>query len=298
MMLFLLVQATNHDYQSRDCSSDILSDWMGSKIQQTSENCKAHMKNYRFDLASEEIYELVWSNFCDWYIEFNKVSIQKSENSDQTNNLISNLIENFYSILELLHPFMPFITEELSSKLASLAKKEKSGFLVQGGFAHVRHLNKKTEKQVDEIINIISALRVIRAENSTIKNEVLHLIISTDMSLEMQSVVAKQELIIAGMTKIDGIEFADDIPAESIEKTMSGYKIIVPLEGLIDPEEELMRLQKELRDVENDIKVISSKLANDQFISKAPTAVIEKEKVKIKEAENKKVMIEESIAKL
>ena len=295
---FIEMQATNHDYQSRDCSSDILSDWMGSKIQQTSENCKAHMKNYRFDLASEEIYELVWSNFCDWYIEFNKVSIQKSENSDQTNNLISNLIENFYSILELLHPFMPFITEELSSKLASLAKKEKSGFLVQGGFAYVRHLNKKTEKQVDEIINIISALRVIRAENSTIKNEVLHLIISTDMSLEMQSVVAKQELIIAGMTKIDGIEFADDIPAESIEKTMSGYKIIVPLEGLIDPEEELMRLQKELGDVENDIKVISSKLANDQFISKAPTAVIEKEKVKIKEAENKKVMIEESIAKL
>jgi len=295
---FIEMQATNHDYQSRDCSSDILSDWMGSKIQQTSENCKAHMKNYRFDLASEEIYELVWSNFCDWYIEFNKVSIQKSENSDQTNNLISNLIENFYSILELLHPFMPFITEELSSKLAALAKKEKSGFLVQSGFAHVRPLNKKTEKQVDEIINIISALRVIRAENSTIKNEVLHLIISTDMSLEMQSVVAKQELIIAGMTKIDGIEFADDIPAESIEKTMSGYKIIVPLEGLIDPEEELMRLQKELGDVENDIKVISSKLANDQFISKAPTAVIEKEKVKIKEAENKKVMIEESIAKL
>ena len=295
---FIEMQAANHDYQSRDCSSDILSDWMGSKIQQTSENCKAHIKNYRFDLASEEIYELVWSNFCDWYIEFNKVSIQKSENSDQTNNLISNLIENFYSILELLHPFMPFITEELSSKLAALAKKEKSGFLVQSGFAHVRPLDKKTEKQVDEIINIISALRVIRAENSSIKNEVLHLIISTDMSLGMQSVVAEQELIIAGMTKIDGIEFADDIPAESIEKTMSGYKIIVPLEGLIDPEEELMRLQKELRDVENDIKVISSKLANDQFISKAPTAVIEKEKVKIKEAENKKVMIEESIAKL
>ena len=295
---FIEMQAANHDYQSRDCSSDILSDWMGSKIQQTSENCKAHMKNYRFDLASEEIYELVWSNFCDWYIEFNKVSIQKSENNDQTNNLISNLIENFYSILELLHPFMPFITEELSSKLAALAKKEKSGFLVQSGFAHVRPLNKKTEKQVDEIINIISALRVIRAENSTIKNEVLHLIISTDMSLEMQSVVAKQELIIAGMTKIDGIEFADDIPAESIEKTMSGYKIIVPLEGLIDPKEELMRLQKELGDVENDIKVISSKLANDQFISKAPTVVIKKEKVKIKEAENKKVMIEESIAKL
>ncbi len=295
---FIEMQTTNHDYQSTNGSSDILSDWMGSKIQQTSENCKAHIQNYRFDLASEEIYELVWSNFCDWYIEFNKVALQKSKNSDQINNLISNLITNFYSVLELLHPFMPFITEELSSKLASLDKKEKSGFLVQSGFAHARPLNKIIEKQVDEIINIISALRVIRAENQNIKNEVLQLIISNDMNLEMQSIVAEQEVIIAGIAKIDGIEFTDEIPKDSIEKTMSGYKIIIPLEGLIDPEEELTRLQKELEDVENDIKVISSKLANDQFISKAPAKVVEKEKVKIEDAKNKKVMIEKSIAKL
>ena len=295
---FIEMQTTNHDYQSTNGSSDILSDWMGSKIQQTSENCKAHIQNYRFDLASEEIYELVWSNFCDWYIEFNKVALQKSKNSDQINNLISNLITNFYSVLELLHPFMPFITEELSSKLASLDKKEKSGFLVQSGFAHARPLNKIIEKQVDEIINIISALRVIRAENRNIKNEVLQLIISNDMNLEMQSIVAEQEVIIAGIAKIDGIEFTDEIPKDSIEKTMSGYKIIIPLEGLIDPEEELTRLQKELEDVENDIKVISSKLANDQFISKAPAKVVEKEKVKIEDDKNKKVMIEKSIAKL
>ena len=295
---FIEMQVTNHDYKSGDGSSDILSDWMGSKIHQASENCQAHIKNYRFDLASAEIYELVWSNFCDWYIEFSKVAIQKSEKKDKTNNLISNLITNFYSILELLHPFMPFITEELSSKLALLVKKEKSGFLVQSGFAHARTLNEKTEKQVDEIINIVSALRVIRAENLNIQNETLHLILSTDMSLEMQSVVAGQEDIIAGITKLDGIEFTDEIPKGSIEKTMSGYKIIIPLEGLIDPKEELTRLQKELTDVENDIKIINSKLANKKFIAKAPPAVVEKEKAKIEEAENKKGMLEKSITKL
>ena len=107
----------------------------------------------------------------------------------------------------MLHPFMPFITEELSSKLASLAKKEKSGFLVQSGFAHTRPSNEKTEKQVDEIINIISALREISAENMKIKNESLHLIISTDMRPEMQSVVVEQEVIISGIAKIDVIEF-------------------------------------------------------------------------------------------
>jgi len=295
---FIEMQVTNHDYKSGDGSSDILSDWMGSKIHQASENCQAHIKNYRFDLASAEIYELVWSNFCDWYIEFSKVAIQKSEKKDKTNNLISNLITNFYSILELLHPFMPFITEELSSKLALLVKKEKSGFLVQSGFAHARTSNEKTEKQVDEIINIVSALRVIRAENLNIQNETLHLILSTDMSLEMQSVVAGQEDIIAGIAKLDGIEFTDEIPKGSIEKTMSGYKIIIPLEGLIDPKEELTRLQKELTDVENDIKIINSKLANKKFIAKAPPAVVEKEKAKIEEAENKKGMLEKSIAKL
>ena len=295
---FIEMQATNHNYQSGDISEDILSGWMGSKIQQTTENCHTHIKNYRFDLASAEIYELVWSHFCDWYIEFSKVAIQKSEDHDQTNDLIGNLITNFYGILELLHPFMPFITEELSSKLAELANAEKSGFLVESGFAHAGTTNNNTEKQIDEIINIISALRVIRAENQNIKNENLHLIISTDLNSEIQAVIHENEAVIAGIAKLDEIEFTDNVPAESIEKTMSGYKLIIPLEGLIDPKEEMTRLQKELESVENDIKIITSKLANKQFVEKAPAAVVDKEKAKIADAENKKAMLEKSIVKL
>ena len=295
---FIEMQATNHNYQSGDISEDILSGWIGSKIQQTTENCHTHIKNYRFDLASAEIYELVWSHFCDWYIEFSKVAIQKSEDHDQTNNLIGNLITNFYGILELLHPFMPFITEELSSKLAELANAEKSGFLVESGFAHTRTINNNTEKQIDEIINIISALRVIRAENQNIKNENLHLIISTDLNSEIQAVIHENEAVIAGIAKLDEIEFTDNVPAESIEKTMSGYKLIIPLEGLIDPKEEMARLQKELESVENDIKIITSKLANKKFVEKAPAAVVDKEKAKIADAENKKAMLEKSIVKL
>ena len=294
---FIEMQATNHNYQSGDISEDILSGWIGSKIQQTAENCHTHIKNYRFDLASAEIYELVWSHFCDWYIEFSKVAIQKSEDHDQT-NLIGNLITNFYGVLELLHPFMPFITEELSSKLAELANAEKSGFLVESGFAHARTINNNTEKQIDEIINIISALRVIRAENQNIKNENLHLIISTDLNSEIQAVIHENEAVIAGIAKLDEIEFTDNVPAESIEKTMSGYKLIILLEGLIDPEEEMARLQKELESVENDIKIITSKLANKKFVEKAPAAVVDKEKAKIADAENKKAMLEKSIVKL
>ena len=295
---FIEMQAANHNYQSGDTSEDILSRWIGSKIQHTAENCQTHIKQYRFDLASAEIYELVWSHFCDWYIEFNKAAIQKSDGHEQTNRLIGNLITNFYSILELLHPFMPFITEELSSKLANLANTEKSGFLVESGFAHARTTDNNTEKYMDEIINIISALRVIRAENQNIKNENLHLIISTDLNPEIQAVIHENEAVIAGIAKLDGIEFTDNVPAESIEKTMGGYKLAIPLEGLIDPAEEMERLQKELEGVENDIKIISSKLANKQFVEKAPAAVVEKEKAKITDAENKKAMLEKSIAKL
>ena len=295
---FIEMQVGNHDYQPNEKSEDILSDWMGSKIYQTAENCQTHIKQYRFDLASAEIYELVWSSFCDWYIEFNKVAIQDSEDANQTNNLIRNLITNFYSILELLHPFMPFITEELSSKLADLAKEEKLGFMVESGFAHARASNKKTENQLDEIISIISAIRVIRAENKNIKNEALNLIISNDLNSEMQSVISENKALITGIAKLDGIEFTNKIPTEVIEKTMNGYKLIIPLEGLIDPEEEMIRLQKELADVENDLKIIGSKLANEQFTSKAPPAVVEKEKAKILDAESKKALIEKSIAKL
>jgi len=295
---FIEMQAINHDYQTQDNTSDLLSEWMGAKLKQTSDSCQAHIKNYRFDLASAEIYELVWSNFCDWYLEFNKVAIQKSENKTQINELIANLIVNFSNILELLHPFMPFITEELSTKLALLCKKEKSEFLVQSGFTDIGSINEKSEHQLNGIIDIVTAIRVIRAENPSIKNEVLHLIISTDMSSEMQSLVAEQESIISGIARLDGIEFGNEAPAESIEKTLDGYKIIIPLEGLINPEEERTRLQKELTKLEDEIKIISSKLDNKQFIAKAPAEVIHKEKKKIEDVENKKKMLEKSILNL
>jgi valyl-tRNA synthetase len=295
---FIEMQAINHDYQTQDNTSDLLSEWMGAKLKQTSDSCQAHIKNYRFDLASAEIYELVWSNFCDWYLEFNKVAIQKSENKTQINELIANLIVNFSNILELLHPFMPFITEELSTKLALLCKKEKSEFLVQSGFTDIGSINEKSEHQLNGIIDIVTAIRVIRAENPSIKNEVLHLIISTDMSSEMQSLVAEQESIISGIARLDGIEFGNKAPAESIEKTLDGYKIIIPLEGLINPEEERTRLQKELMKLEDEIKIISSKLDNKQFIAKAPAEVIHKEKKKIEDVENKKKMLEKSILNL
>ena len=295
---FIEMQAINHDYQTQDNTSDLLSEWMGAKLKQTSDSCQAHIKNYRFDLASAEIYELVWSNFCDWYLEFNKVAIQKSENKTQINELIANLIVNFSNILELLHPFMPFITEELSTKLALLCKKEKSEFLVQSGFTDIGSINEKSEHQLNGIIDIVTAIRVIRAENPSIKNEVLHLIISTDMSSEMQSLVAEQESMISGIARLDGIEFGNEAPAESIEKTLDGYKIIIPLEGLINPEEERTRLQKELTKLEDEIKIISSKLDNKQFIAKAPAEVIHKEKKKIEDVENKKKMLEKSILNL
>ena len=110
---FIEMQAVNHEYQPTTPKADDFSDWMSQKINQTSVNCKTHIETYRFDLAAAEIYELVWSNFCDWYIELNKVAIQASNKNDETNNLISNLIVNFDSILRLLHPFMPFISEEI-----------------------------------------------------------------------------------------------------------------------------------------------------------------------------------------
>ena len=295
---FIEMQAVNHEYQPTTPKADDFSDWMSQKINQTSINCKTHIETYRFDLAAAEIYELVWSNFCDWYIELNKVAIQASNNNDETNNLISNLIVNFDSILRLLHPFMPFITEDLSSKLAILEGKDKSEFLVKSGFTQHQPSNNNTAEHIEEIINIISAIRVIRAENTPIKNETLHLILSADMNSELQSIVTEKESIIASIAKLDGVEFTNEIPDEAIEKAMIGYKIIIPLEGLIDPELELSRLTKELSKVENDIKIINSKLSNEQFVAKAPEAVIIKEKEKLASAVEKKSMVESSLLKL
>jgi len=292
---FIEMQAENHSYQDSEPRSDALSEWMAQKIFQSSVSCKAHMETYRFDLAAAEIYELVWSNFCDWYIELCKVAIQKSEDSAVTSDLIGNLFKNFESILKLIHPFMPFISEELFSKINSIKGLDEDQFLVEIGFDKLETSN---DSQVDEIINIISEIRVIRGENTNIKDETLHLVLSGDISPALKIVITQFEQVICKIAKLDAIELNNNEYEESIEKTMVGYKIIIPLAGLIDPEEELSRLQKELSDVENDIKIISLKLSNDQFVARAPAAVVDKEKAKVAEAENKKAMLEKSISKL
>jgi valyl-tRNA synthetase len=292
---FIEMQAENHSYQDSEPRSDALSEWMAQKIFQSSVNCKAHMETYRFDLAAAEIYELVWSNFCDWYIELCKVAIQKSEDSAVTSDLIGNLFKNFESILKLIHPFMPFISEELFSKINSIKGLDEDQFLVEIGFDKLETSN---DSEVDEIINIISEIRVIRGENTNIKDETLHLVLSGDISPALKIVITQFEQVICKIAKLDAIELNNNEYEESIEKTMVGYKIIIPLAGLIDPEEELSRLQKELSDVENDIKIISLKLSNDQFVARAPAAVVDKEKAKVAEAENKKAMLEKSISKL
>ena len=292
---FIEMQAENHSYQDSEPRSDALSEWIAQKIFQSSVSCKAHMETYRFDLAAAEIYELVWSNFCDWYIELCKVAIQKSEDSAVTSDLIGNLFKNFESILKLIHPFMPFISEELFSKINSIKGLDEDQFLVEIGFDKLETSN---DIEVDEIINIISEIRVIRGENTNIKDETLHLVLSGDISPALKIVITQFEQVICKIAKLDAIELNNNEYEESIEKTMVGYKIIIPLAGLIDPEEELSRLQKELSDVENDIKIISLKLSNDQFVARAPAAVVDKEKAKVAEAENKKAMLEKSISKL
>ena len=292
---FIEMQAANYDYQNTKPRSDALSEWMAQKIFQSSVSCKAHIETYRFDLAAAEIYELVWSNFCDWYIELSKVAIQKSEDPAVTADLIGNLFKNFESILKLIHPFMPFISEELFSKINSIKGLDESQFLVEIGFDKLEASN---DSEVDEIINIVSEIRVIRGENLNIKDETLHLVLSGDISPALKIVITQFEQVICKIAKLDAIELNNNEYEESIEKTMVGYKIIIPLTGLIDPQEELARLQKDLSGIENDIKIIGSKLENEQFISKAPEAVIQKEREKIAEAENKKLMLEKSIAKI
>ena len=292
---FIEMQAATHSYQPAEHKADALSDWMSQKIFQSSLNCKTHIETYRFDLAAAEIYEVVWSNFCDWNIELSKVAIQKSTDPSVTADLIGNLFKNFENILKLLHPFMPFITEELFAKMNALKGFDGRQFLVEAGFAN---LTTSKDNGVDELINIISELRVIRSENANIKDETLHLVLSGNLAPSMVKLIQEFEEIVCGIAKLDAIEFSTDDYEESIEKAMTNYKIIIPLAGLIDPEEELERLRKELGNVENDIKIISSKLENEQFVAKAPEAVVQKEKGKITTAENKKLMLEKSIAKL
>ncbi|WP_234570922.1 valine--tRNA ligase [Rhodohalobacter sp. 614A] len=274
----------NENYQpTTEIDPDNLADkWMMGRIQTTLAEMNKDFDNFRLNDALKKIYSLVWDDFCDWYIEVCKAD-QAGQNIPKEN--LERALGFFEILMKMLHPFMPFITEEIWQQIQDRAEDEA---LTISSWPEI------SGQTFDESVSLfntvqsqISAIRNIQAEmNVSPKAELKIFIKPKNKSLSDE--LSSAEWIYRKLLTIDSITFDVDTekPEASAASVVDGSEIYIPLEGLIDLEKERERIQKEIDRVEGFLKSVEKKLANEQFVKNAPDAVVEKERKKKSDAES------------
>ncbi|MEY3220112.1 MAG: hypothetical protein RIT27_1469 [Pseudomonadota bacterium] len=274
--------------------------WIISLLQRVEKETATHIETYRFDLAAQTLYEFVWNEYCDWYLEFSKPVLTGVANEALQRGTRRTLIRVLETVLRLLHPIMPFITEELWQKVAPLADKKGETIMLQSypQFYETKvDLNAETE--INWVKEVILGIRRIRSEMNVSPAKQLSVLVQNGTESDLQKLQNNQSFI-STLSKLQNIEFLDSntTPPESAITLVGEMKILIPLAGLIDKEAELKRLNKEIEKVRKEHDKLASKLENPNFIEKAPVELVEKEKQRVAELQAALIKLETQATKI
>ena len=264
--------------------------WILSKLQTASRQINEYMDKYELDSAAKVAYEFFRGNFCDWYVEIAKTRVYGQEGSDKTvaQYVLKTVLDKG---LRMLHPFMPFITEEIWQKLGL---DEETIMLSEFPTENKKYVDLAAEKEFDYLKEIVNAIRNIRGEANVSpakKIEVIFKIVN-DGEKEILEHNAK---ILDKLANVEKYEFNKEIPALVGFKLVETTEIYVPLADLIDKEKEIAKLEKDIQKTQKELDRVLGKLSNEKFLSKAPKEVINKENGIKEELENKIAKFRESI---
>ena len=279
-----------------DANGHAIDQWIQSKFAGTIDEIERQFNQYRFDLAATAMYEFVWNDFCDWYIELAKTLINDPEISDsQKDHTKNNLIKMLDAILRMLHPTIPFITEEIWQ---SLSEDNKRRSIMKADFPSSNdwRVDDEIVANTEWLKNIVSSVRQIRSEMNIPPNESIKIIINDASNTDSRRLESLGSFILnlASVESITQKDTSDDIP-KSAFALLNQMKIYIPLEGLVDIEEEKARLEKKLVKLNQELKSVQDRLSNDTFVEKAPTEVVEELKGKLKSLMSDQTRIEEQI---
>ena len=279
-----------------DANGHAIDQWIQSKFAGTIDEIERQFNQYRFDLAATAMYEFVWNDFCDWYIELAKTLINDPEISDsQKDYTKNNLIKMLDAILRMLHPTIPFITEEIWQ---SLNEDNKRRSIMKADFPSSNdwRVDDEIVANTEWLKNIVSSVRQIRSEMNIPPKESIKIIINDASNTDSRRLESLGSFILnlASVESITQKDTSDDIP-KSAFALLNQMKIYIPLEGLVDIEEEKARLEKKLVKLNQELKSVQDRLSNDTFVEKAPTEVVEELKGKLKSLMSDQTRIEEQI---
>lgn len=264
-------------YQAGEYGTGQLADrWIWSRLQTTVRDVTDHLEAYRFSDVTRAVYDFVWRDYCDWYLELAKVRLQ---GDDLQARLVAqdNLLRVLETALRLLHPIMPFITETLWQALP-LVDPEQSVMVAEWPKFDNSLLDPDAEAQMERLQEIVTAVRVIRGEMNVPPAKKIKVLISASSAAnadELQLV----EPYLALLCRAEAIEIGEALvqPPASASAVTIAAEVFVPLEGLIDLSAERQRLEKEIQKFTGLLKGLDGKLANEKFTSKAPAEVVERE---------------------
>ncbi|ALG68564.1 valine--tRNA ligase [Beggiatoa leptomitoformis] len=263
--------------------------WIISRLQALETEMQQHFTGYRFDLAANAVYDFTWNEYCDWYLEFSKAVLQSGEASETAQRgTRRTLVRVLETLLRLLHPFIPFVTEELWQKIAPLAGKTGNTIMLQPyPQAQMDKVDNQAEQDIEWVKQFILGVRRIRAEMDIAPSKLLPVLLQNGTESDQQRLNAHQGLIssLARLEKITWLTNTDNAP-ESAMALVGDMRILIPLAGLIDKEAELKRLAKEVEKIAKDLDKLTAKLENPQFIERAPADIVAKERQRVAEMQS------------
>jgi valyl-tRNA synthetase len=258
--------------------------WISSKLQETAMEVSRTVASYRFDLASQALYEFVWNEYCDWYLELSKpVLWDDSATPAAKRGTRRTLLTVLESQLRLLHPFMPFITEEIWQTVGPLAgKKGKTIMLEPYPQGEDKGVDSVANADIEWLKGVIVGIRNIRGEMNIPPGKQLSVLLRNGDQRDRKRLDNNAQFLkkLAKLEDINWLPQGEESPMAATS-LVGEMEILVPMAGLIDPEAELQRLTREIEKLEKDIARIEGKLGNASFVDKAPSAVVAKEREKL-----------------
>lgn len=255
--------------------------WILTELHNLITEATVNLDNYEFGVALSKIVDFLWDNFCDWYIEITKSRLYDKECKTR-NNAIYLLNYVLSEAMKLLHPFMPFITEEVYSNLV-IADKAESIMVAEWPEADKVMSSPEDAEMMNTMIDAIRGIRAVRKNMDVAPSRKAHIIVVTSSDKIAKMFTDGEGFLerLASVSSLETRQSKEGIPSTAVTAVFGGGEIYIPLEDLIDIAKELERLDKEKTRLDGEIKRLNGKLSNESFVSKAPAAVVEQERAKL-----------------
>ena len=279
---FIDLQLEKYEISDEE-SNENIDQWINFKLNETSKKIEGAFENYRFDLATKAIYEFIWYEFCDWYIELSKIRLS-NESTDNASKakIIRSMVNTLEKTLRLAHPIMPFITEEIWQHHRNHYQTPCESIMISSFPTAENSFELENYDSVEWLKAVVTGIRNIRGELSIKPSIKIKCLMKDGNELDQKNIEQFEDLVIE-MTSLSELTWlGTGISPPSAIFVQNNLKTLVPLEGLIDPTNEISRVEKAIMKLEKERSMISGKLENKKFLENAPTDLINGQKTRHK----------------